>query len=104
MLGAVAAISALSSARLSAITMPGTLSSVTRPTERSISVKTNQATVLARIIPPASAPKAAKSFPEIPKTEPAAPFGSTVFPLTPLGSPFPPGVGIYSLPSLMTPS
>src|SRR5262249_62235125 len=60
--GAVAAISALFSARLSAAMVPGTLSTVTRVTAWSISPKTYQATALAMAVKPAREQNARKSL------------------------------------------
>src|SRR5262245_23250522 len=60
--GAVAAISALFSARLSALMVPGTLSTVTRVTAWSISPNTYQATALAMAVKPAREQNARKSL------------------------------------------
>src|SRR6516164_5613136 len=67
--GAAAAISALFSAEFRAAIMPGTLSTVTRVTARSISRKTYQATALAKAVKAAREKNARKSLALMPNLE-----------------------------------
>src|SRR6516164_4190834 len=76
--GAAAAISALFSAELRAITMPGTLSPVTRVTARSISRKTYQATALAKAVKAAREKNASKSLALMPNLEFCEPLATAV--------------------------